>query len=336
MPRGKQWTLEEIARVWKLKSDGKTQVEIANVMGKTQAAVSLLLKKGENFTPKTRTGRKKKTTCKTDRRILRIASKQEYSLSEITKSVNNSLGNRIKISKWTVRRRLLASKHFKYSKMKKTLMLKQEHKDKRLEWAKNHMAWTQEWSKVIFSDEKKINLDGPDGMKYYWHDLRKEPRTFFSRNFGGGSLVIWGSFCKSGKSKLAVITTRMTAVDCADMLCEYGLPFFDEIGFDDTWTFQHDNARPHSAQSTVNFLETLDIRTMNWPPYSPDLNPIENLWGILAQKVYANGRQYNNIEELKSSVLTAWDEISPNIIDNLINSMPARVFELISKNGGHI
>ena len=101
---------------------------------------------------------------------------------------------------------------------------------------------------------------------------------------------------------MAVITTRMTAVDCADMLCDYGLPFFDEINFDDTWTFQHDNARPHSAQSTVKVVEILDIRAVNWPPY-------------------------NNIDQLKSSVLTAWDEISPNTIDNLINSMPARVFD---------
>ncbi|KAG2884322.1 hypothetical protein PC116_g16421 [Phytophthora cactorum] len=43
-----------------------------------------------------------------------------------------------------------------------------------------------DWDRVIFSDEKKLNLDGPDGMKYYWHDLWTEKETFFSRQNGGG------------------------------------------------------------------------------------------------------------------------------------------------------
>ena len=87
----------------------------------------------------------------------------------------------------------------------------------------------------------KLNLDGSDGIKYYWHDLKKQLKSLFSRNFGGGSLMIWGSFSKSGKTKLAVITTRMTTVDYADMLCDYNFPIFDEIRFDDTWTFHQKN-----------------------------------------------------------------------------------------------
>jgi len=42
---------------------------------------------------------------------------------------------------------------------------------------------------VLFSDEKKFSLDGPDGLNHYWHDLRKEPLTFSRRNFGGGSVM---------------------------------------------------------------------------------------------------------------------------------------------------
>jgi len=47
------------------------------------------------------------------------------------------------------------------------------------------------WNSIIFSDEKKFNLDGPDGYQYYWRDLRKEKETYFTRHSGGGSVMVW-------------------------------------------------------------------------------------------------------------------------------------------------
>ena len=52
------------------------------------------------------------------------------------------------------------------------------HQQNRLNWVKDHMSWKSEYERVIFSDKKKFNLDGPDVFSYYWHDLRKEVATF--------------------------------------------------------------------------------------------------------------------------------------------------------------
>ena len=46
--------------------------------------------------------------------------------------------------------------------------------------------------RIIFSDEKKFNLDGPDGWNYYWHDIRKEPEVFKKRPKGKNSCMVWG------------------------------------------------------------------------------------------------------------------------------------------------
>jgi len=83
----------------------------------------------------------------------------------------------------------------------------------RVEWARKHIKWDKEWQTVVFSDEKKFNLDGPDGYKYYWHDLRKEKLIFSRRVHGGGTLKVWAGFGWNGKTNIAIIDDTMDASD---------------------------------------------------------------------------------------------------------------------------
>ena len=59
-----------------------------------------------------------------------------------------------------------------------SLPLKEIHVSARLPWAKDHVDFGDKWNSVIFSDEKKFNLDGPDNGKYYWYDTRKDRVIF--------------------------------------------------------------------------------------------------------------------------------------------------------------
>jgi hypothetical protein len=64
---------------------------------------------------------------------------------------------------------------------------------------------------VVFSDEKKYNLDGPEGFSFYWHDLRNEKLIFSKRTQGGGSVMIWGGFSSKGKTELEFINSNMNS-----------------------------------------------------------------------------------------------------------------------------
>ena len=144
--------------------------------------------------------------------------------------------------------------------------------------------------------------------------------------------MVWGAFSSSGKVELAFVNGRMGSPMYQAMLQTYLLPFGPIIG-GQNWVFQQDNATCHSSKSTIEWFQRNNIRVLQWPSRSPDLNPIENLWGILVRAVYANGRQFENVQSLKQAILEAWEEIPHETLQKLIDSMKDRMFEVISKNG---
>ena len=60
---------------------------------------------------------------------------------------------------------------------------------------------------------------------------------------------------------------------------------------------------------------------MNWPPLGPDLNPVENLWADMSIKIYRDGKQFNNIQDLHSLILVAWSSIRPKNLLKYVNGM---------------
>jgi hypothetical protein len=185
-----------------------------------------------------------------------------------------------------------------------------------------------------FLDEKKFNLDGPDGIYCYWHDIRKE-QEFLSKRFqGGGSVMVWAGFGYRGITDIFFINQKMKSHDYQEMLRQQLLPVANDIG-GQNWILQQDNASIHNSRSTKNWFSEQHILVLDWPSRSPDLNPIENLWGILVRSVYKNGRQFNSVSELKAAIKKAWTEIPDETLQKLVNSMRNRIFEVVLNKGGH-
>ena len=72
---------------------------------------------------------------------------------------------------------------------------------------------------------------------------------------------------------------------------------------------------------------------MDWPSLSPDLNPMENVWSILSQRVYCNGRQFETKEKLIETIKTCWERIENEVIDSLVAGMKNRCIEILKNNG---
>ena len=142
----------------------------------------------------------------------------------------------------------------------------------------------------------------------------------------------WAAFSSRGKLQIAFPTARMNSEEYQEVLDTCLIPYLedhDEVPL----LFQQDNASIHSSASTKKWLADREISVLAWPPCSPDLNVLENAWGILARRVYANNRQYQTVAQLKLAVVEAWNELDMNIINRLIESVPNRLFQFIQRNG---
>ncbi len=73
---------------------------------------------------------------------------------------------------------------------------------------------------------------------------------------------------------------------------------------------------------------------MGWPPKSPDLNIIENVWGMLAREVYYGYRQFECVEDLKEAITYAWEKITPQRTKRLFESIPRRLAMVNQRHGG--
>lgn len=85
------------------------------------------------------------------------------------------------------------------------------HMEKRVDYALRHCHPDFDWSKFIFTDEKKFNLDGPDGYNYYWHVKGSEPLVYSKDSSAKKYVMVWGGISKNGQTPLMQVHGRLNS-----------------------------------------------------------------------------------------------------------------------------
>ena len=89
---------------------------------------------------------------------------------------------------------------------------------------------------------------------------------------------------------------------------------------------------PHTAGTSKTWFDSHGIDLLDFPPYSSDLSPIENLWNDLKRRVYAHHPQ--DMEELEYWIDAEWDNTDLDYCKRVCLSMPHRL-QLVRESGGH-
>lgn len=275
-----------------------------------------------------RGGRSRETSARQDRLICRkVKSKPFVTATKIKDALNLDCSPR------TIQRRIREAGFVSCKPIKKPL-INERNRLKRLAFAKEHLDWTpRQWRAVLFTDESKFNMFGSDGNFRVWRpqgkrfDYRYTQKTV---KYGGGSIMVWGCFSYAAVGPLHRIDGIMDSLMYRDIMENVMLPYASEE-MPLKWTYQQDNDPKHTARIVKRWFEDNNVSVMGWPAQSPDLNPIENLWSIVDQRI--DRSQASNKDALFQAIQEAWNAIPEEIIHNLVDSMPRRCQAAIAAKG---
>ena len=191
----------------------------------------------------------------------------------------------------------------------------------------------------------------PTEKNYVFWAKKKEDVPFAEKVKFPPKLMVWGAMTSSGLSDLQAVKSR-TSINSEyysqEILQNHLLPIYTRnfttgpahwrkmVSAKCRSTFMQDGATCHTSVETSRWLQTHQIPFWEkgvWPPNSPDLNPIENLWAIVEQEVKSLKDSPQNLEQLEKYLKKAWSSIKPEILENLISSMPDRIKCVIRAKG---
>jgi transposase len=291
-----------------------------------------------NFRSKPRLGAKPALSPRGERRLLRHAATHTkdtlFALCSPSKS-GKQLG------RCTVRKTLKKYGMAKRRPRKKP-WLRKDNKPKRLVFCRGWKTDKRDPNTVCWSDEATFYVGEDNNVCYV---TRRAGEEYEDRNLtptfksGRTAVGVWSCFCGDQMGPLVIIPKggTMTAKRYIGVLRKHFIPFYNKMKrkYGCKVVMQEDNATWHKAQSVRDFLRRQKVKILSWPPQSPDLSPIENLWKFIKGIIGKMRYRIKNISQMEEALAEVWPTIKGETLLKLNRSMWSRINAVIKNKGGH-
>lgn len=345
MFKSKHLSPTERAKIWTMFKDAHmSKSEISKKLNIPRSTIRHTIKKFETgdgtskaFRDAPRKGRPKKVDKRTGRRIIRTL---EQNRRKTARELRDELNLSISVS--TIKLFLKNAGFIGRVAVRKPF-ISEINREKRRKFAETYLCWSDaDWAKVLFTDESKF---------VYCHRktrviVRRRPGEKYKlkcmagtvKHGGGGSILVWGAFGASGVGRLVIIPSmpKFNAEAYISLLNENLLPsLITSLSHpSEDWFLLQDNDPKHKAKSTMDYFVENGVPILDWPPQSPDLNPIENLWRVMKEQLMKENFHAKSRSELIDKVNLIWNQISVECCQNLAFSMRKRLDAVIEEKGG--
>ncbi|GBO15255.1 Transposable element Tcb1 transposase [Araneus ventricosus] len=319
---------------WKPGSSERKISEIVNVSNSTVHNIISKYKKTKSVKNRPRTGRPRCFTELEERWIVRkvICNPKTSAMKLILKAQQRFNKS---VSPETVRD-ILRKYNFHGRVARRKPFLSKAHQRARLEFAKSYIKKPPEfWNSVLFVDESKYNVFGSDGKQMVWRKPNSElemKNLTPSVKHGGGSQMVWGCMSAMGVGNLHFIDGITGKYMYLDILKQNLKQSAEKMGILPHYKLYQDNDPKHNAHICRLWALYHCPQVIRTPAQSPDLNPIENIWDHLNNRI----REFkiSSKNELREKLMSEWDKMEGNVCANLVKSMPKRLNEVIKCKRG--
>jgi hypothetical protein len=215
--------------------------------------------------------------------------------------------------------------------------LSEANQKKRLAFAEAHIGWTKEqWYSVLWSDETWVN--GTTHRRVWvtrCKDEELEPNCLLVKRRRAKGWMFWGSFSGNTKGPSLFWEKDWGTIGSVSYRQHIVPLVHGWIRMYPNLVFMQDNASGHAAADTIEDLRERGIITVEWPPFSPDLNPIETVWNWMKDWIQSHyGHLTCSYNRLREIVQEAWNTITPDQLDELVSTMQQRCQDVIDAEGG--
>jgi hypothetical protein len=163
--------------------------------------------------------------------------------------------------------------------------------------------------------------------------------TFKKQN----SVIIWGGIIGGKKAPLVLWDrdnwgTISVVTYIENVLQPVLWPFWyweNQAHPDHTVWVMEDNASAHRASLTQAQRDHYNMPSLVWPASSPDLNPIENVWNLLKNRINQRDPHPIGVQGMREAITAEWNALTEDEILEYVDSMPERIAAVIEAGGGH-